>query len=249
MPLDCLSSRGLADPVGVSVPAARRAVAPAFVTPTLVTPPVVAPRLSRLGRGTARFLRWCRARGDFWRTARCCGRYGVGEAGGGWGGDGFRGPGASWGRGWRCCLGTVAWRRTLLANTLELSHGRGALIDHVGFRRARAATPRVTRPISTEGRIEDDLQIVEMAGNIAVALEMREWLAPAGRFGRVVLDIGRDGSVGEEPDVDGGVRPFCCVDATAVAVKSGAVGVGVGGCNLATDIVALVCSVDVAVVG
>lgn len=125
MPLDCLSSRGLADPVGVSVPAARRAVAPAFVTPTLVTPPVVAPRLSRLGRGTARFLRWCRARGDFWRTARCCGRYGVGEAGGGWGGDGFRGPGASWGRGWRCCLGTVAWRRTLLANTLELSHGRG----------------------------------------------------------------------------------------------------------------------------
>lgn len=123
------------------------------------------------------------------------------------------------------------------------------VVASVGFRRARAATPRVTRPISTEGRIEDDLQIVEMAGNIAVALEMREWLAPAGRFGRVVLDIGRDGSVGEEPDVDGGVRPFCCVDATAVAVKSGAVGVGVGGCNLATDIVALVCSVDVAVVG
>ena len=53
------------------------------------------------------------------------------------------------------------------------------VVASVGFRRARAATPSVTRPVSAEGSVENDLQIVEMAGDIAVALEVSERLTPA----------------------------------------------------------------------
>jgi len=132
-----------------------------------------------------------------------------------------------------------------------ISEGRGVVLDKsvasCSLRGTRAGGPHITSPVTTEGRVEDDLLVVEIAVNVTATLEHGYWFTPARRIRVIRADVGRNGGAGEEPDRDGFGSPFGRVDSSICVVEAGAVGQSVLSADAAACIVGLTGSVDIAV--
>lgn len=91
--------------------------------------------------------------------------------------------------------------------------------------------------------------ILELVVNVAGTGELARGLTPAGRVRCAVGEIGRNGVSGEEPDVDRLACPFRGVDSSTVGVEAISKAVGVATANRTANIVALSCSIDIAIRG
>lgn len=115
---------------------------------------------------------------------------------------------------------------------------------------ARAGRPGVASPVTAEGRVEDDVEILEDAVDVARVLHpLGGRLAPGAGVGVVAGDTVGDGAAREEPDADGIAGPFGGVDAAAVVVQACTVGLVVLGSDAATGVIGLALGFDVAVCG
>ncbi len=107
------------------------------------------------------------------------------------------------------------------------------IILHIRLTRRRLApTARlrpdilIASPVPAERGVEDDLHVLEMAGNVAMsrsAAEVAHRRTPFAWIGRAGRDVGGDLCAWEEPDGDGLVGPFGGVDAAACGVEAGTV--------------------------
>ena len=115
------------------------------------------------------------------------------------------------------------------------------------LRGTRTGGPHIASPVTTEGRVEDDLLVVEIAVNVAATLEHGYWFAPARRIRVARGDVRGDGRAGEEPDRDCFGGPLGRVDSSICVVEAGAVSEGVLSADAAACIVGLTGSIDIAV--
>ena len=115
------------------------------------------------------------------------------------------------------------------------------------MRGTRAGRPDIASPVTTEGRVEDDLLIVEIAVNVAATLEHSDWFAPSRRVGVARGDVSGNGRASEEPNGDCFGSPLGCVDSSIGVIEAGAVGQSVLSANATACIVGLTGSVDIAV--
>lgn len=134
------------------------------------------------------------------------------------------------------------------------------MIPHVRFARRRfgrapgAIGPRLPGPIAAEGRVEHDVQVLEMRVDVARAAEAGHRHAPRARVRvrrRGGRDVGGHVGAGEMEDLDVGARPDGGVDAAADGVHARAEGgtAGHGVADAAAHVFALPLGVDVAVGG
>ena len=78
-----------------------------------------------------------------------------------------------------------------------------------------------TGPLSAERSIEDDVVIREVARDVAIALEVGSGDSPRERLRLPRGYVVRNGAPGEEPNLDGGIRPFHGEYAPTVLVELG----------------------------
>jgi hypothetical protein len=98
-------------------------------------------------------------------------------------------------------------------------------------RTLRVAIPDATGPFSTEGSIEDDVEITEAVVNVTsgATVELGHRCSPRGRVRCTGGDVTGDGVTSEEPNGDVIRGPFSSVDTSTDGIKAISVGVGVGG--------------------
>lgn len=132
-------------------------------------------------------------------------------------------------------------------------HEGGGVVLHEGLAircfggAGTIAAPDIARPVAAEGRVEDDLLVLEIMVDVAAALEFRDGVSPAGGIRVAAGDVGWDAAAREEPDADGVAGPFCRVDTTAGRVEAGAVGGGGRGGDSTSSVCGLPGGIDVAV--
>ena len=77
-----------------------------------------------------------------------------------------------------------------------IGEGAGVVLDKsvasCSLRGTRTGRPNITSPVTTEGRVEDDLLVVEIAVDVAATLKHGNWFAPARRVGVARGDVRRD---------------------------------------------------------
>ena len=97
---------------------------------------------------------------------------------------------------------------------------------HISPRKPTGMFQVSERGHTAEGRVENDVMIIEVLVNRAPgsAHERSGRRPPAGWIGGCGERIGRDVAPGEIEDVDGVARPFEGIDSSAVAVESVAKG-------------------------
>ncbi len=133
-------------------------------------------------------------------------------------------------------------------------HKRARILLHIRLARPRllltaALRPVLPRPRPAKRRVENEIHILEVRIDVAVAGVVREGGAPGARVRGAGRDIGGDVLPREEPDGDGGGGPGGRVDAAADGVEVGAEGLGVGGEDAAAGVFGLGGGVGVAVCG
>jgi len=86
-------------------------------------------------------------------------------------------------------------------------------------------SPCGTSEVATEGCVDDEAVVGEVIVDVAVwSIENSIGLSPVGGIGSVArANIRRNGSSGEEPDLDGSRRPFHCVDTAVDRVEASTV--------------------------
>ena len=114
---------------------------------------------------------------------------------------------------------------------------------------AAALGPHLPRPRPAERGVENDIHVLEVRVDVAVARVPGERGAPLARVRGAGRDIGGDVLAREEPDGDGGAGPVGGVDAAADGVEAGAKVGGVGGQDAAACVARLFGGVGVAVGG
>lgn len=120
-----------------------------------------------------------------------------------------------------CSRPTITSLATLYNTTLPPPFPQGQYIPPAIHRRS---SPHAARPVAAESGIEDDLVVLELLVELAAALEVCVWRAPASRVGRV--DVLWDGPAREEPDLDVRGGPLHGEDAAFGRVEGVAVGGG-----------------------
>jgi hypothetical protein len=112
----------------------------------------------------------------------------------------------------------------------------------------RAGRPSVTGPITAEGGIKDDVEVLEDSIDVARVLYPLGRRRTPGAWVRVVSGNAiRDGATREEPNGNRITGPLCSIDTAVVVIEAGAVRLVVLRPDTATSIVSLAFSFHIAV--
>ena len=105
-----------------------------------------------------------------------------------------------------------------------------------------SCSPCAASEVAAEGCVDDEAVVGKVIVDVTVwSIENGIGLSPVGGIGSVArANIRRNGSSGEEPDLDGSRCPFHCVDTAVDRVEAGTVALGRIIRDTATDCVIIV---------
>jgi len=99
-------------------------------------------------------------------------------------------------------------------------------------------SPDITRPVTTEGDVKNNLVVFEGLRDITIASERSHWQTPSGRI-RIAPNVSRNSVAWEPPDFNGRGGPLHGVHTTTGVVEAVTVRVGTLVFNVAACIVGL----------